>query len=944
MEAALLSVLLKNLASRMLSLVDQKYNLYKGFEGDAKFLTMELAMIHGAIDEGLSAAATTAGNRGSSVLHLSIEEIRDLARDMEDCVDRIVYHETREQQASRIARPLNFARLQLAKEMQRLRKRAEEAKERRERYTVPVVLGQSPPTTLGDGESPQQAELVGIDGPREELLAHLGEAGGEGEKKKTLKVISIVGFRGLGKTALARELYNSDLGQSFSKRAWVSAAHRSPMEVLMDIIRQVSKTTASDASAVDLHQLNAALGDQLTNSRYFIVIDDMQRDLWSTIGSAFPKDGFSSRIVVTTTMQSVAKACRSANSYVYKIRRLDKRQSKTLFLNNACPEEYSDYPQPDSAQILKKCDGQALALVTVGKFVLENMEWPTGANCNNAHNYLRHHLENKSENCEDALQRMRQVLIHHYSMLSDHALRACFLYVGMFPSGYPIRRKRLLRRWSAEGFVEALPSGSTPDPAAENFNNLIDRNIIQPIALSSNEEVKTCQTYGMMREFILLRSISQDFISFCDDGKLQYQHVRRLCLQNNTAVDGGSLDIDLSLVRSLVVFGKAGKTILNFKKYRLLRVLDLEECTDLDDNHLGHVCKLFLLRYLSLGGKVTTLPEEITKLKLLETLDLKKTGVNILSTEVIKLPHLTNLLGKFKLLNKAKRINELQKFLSSVNCRLQTLTGFITDGSEGFPELMGHMKQLRKVKVWCTELSSSSSGFTNLQNAIQNFIHDENSASNDPRSLSLNFDNCPEDFLYKLKAQCYLRSLKLHGKLLKLPQFVVQLRGLQELCISSSPKLSAGLLSALSNLRKLKYLKLIADELDKFIIKDNGLPSLLSLCFVLIRPTFPVMKENALRFLKSLHLLCENLDGLSGININGLKRLEEVILHANVKETTQVAWESAAMEHPNRPKVLVLEKVDLTDGGHEEDESTVALQGQELGNGAQIDELNNATK
>lgn len=270
MEAAILSGLLKILASRMFSLVDQKYNLYKGFEGDAEFLMKELVMIAGAIDEQLIGK----GNPGS-VLFWSIEELRDLARDIEDCIDRIVYQKTWEQQASRLSRSINSvkgmrSKLQLAKEMQKLRKRTDEAKERRERYTVvaghhssPVSSDEQRCSGASDGRN-LQADLVGIDLPREELLEHLKEA-----EPKKLKVISIVGFCGLGKTALARELYNnSGLGRSFSKQAWVSAAHGDPSKVLREIIGQLVSNPPSDASVVDLDQLIVNLTDQLTNLRY----------------------------------------------------------------------------------------------------------------------------------------------------------------------------------------------------------------------------------------------------------------------------------------------------------------------------------------------------------------------------------------------------------------------------------------------------------------------------------------------------------------------------------------------------------------------------------------------------------------------------------------------------------------------------------------------------
>jgi disease resistance protein RPM1 len=81
----------------------------------------------------------------------------------------------------------------------------------------------------------------------------------------------------------------------------------------------------------------------------------MVSDQWRIIKSAFPRD-VSSRIVVTTKIQSVANTCSSANGYIHKMRRLDEKHSKKLFLKNACPGEYSDYLQPDSAAILKKCE------------------------------------------------------------------------------------------------------------------------------------------------------------------------------------------------------------------------------------------------------------------------------------------------------------------------------------------------------------------------------------------------------------------------------------------------------------------------------------------------------------------------------------------------------------------------------------------------------------
>lgn len=126
----------------------------------------------------------------------------------------------------------------------------------------------------------------------------------------------------------------------------------------------------------------------------------------------------------------------------------------------------------------------------------------------------------------------------------------------MFPSDHHIKRKSLFRCWSAEGFVEFQPS-TTLDPATA-FDKLKDQNIIEPILVSNNENVKTCQTYGMMHEFILHMSVSQNFVTLLCDDMTKHNYVRRLSVHRSADTDGNNLDTNvLSLVRSLTIFEKA---------------------------------------------------------------------------------------------------------------------------------------------------------------------------------------------------------------------------------------------------------------------------------------------------------------------------------------------------------------------------------------------------
>jgi len=81
-------------------------------------------------------------------------------------------------------------------------------------------------------------------------------------------------------------------------------------------------------------------------------------------------------------------------------------------------------------------------------------------------------------------------------------------------------------------------------------------------------------------------------------------------------------------VRSLDIFCRADLMMQSLSRFWVLRVLQLENCSGLDNNHLKDLCKLYLLKFLRLQGlKVSVLPESIGKLEYLETLDIRGTDV-----------------------------------------------------------------------------------------------------------------------------------------------------------------------------------------------------------------------------------------------------------------------------------------------------------------------------
>ncbi|KAM3206423.1 hypothetical protein ACQJBY_061865 [Aegilops geniculata] len=854
-----------------------------------------------------------------------IKMVRDLAHNIEDCLDRFMHRVTLESDASWFRRKLHRvktvnARNKFAKTIRRLRKTSEEASVLRERYkteAIPNKLRKNHTCSSNGGSNEEDEETetvaaVGMEAARDELMEMIRETSWtQGHQPDKLKVISLVGFGGIGKTLLARQAYDDTGEGQYEAQAWVRAADKGARDVLKEILKQlgIMDFTIAESSS----KLRATLKDCLGTKRFFIVIDDMRTAVfWHDIKDAFPVvSGVCSRVLVTTAIQSVANACSAAHGHLYMMTTLDGKHSRQLFFKEASMEDPGDSTQPATSEALTKCDGLPLALVTTAQFLQSRGKPERWANlCEN----LGKHLE-----AEDTLARMKRVLTQSYTSLGSQDVRACLLYLGIYPSGHPIRRGSLIRRWLAEGIIKEDHKRSALSVAVDSFDELVNRSIIQPTDASS-AEVKKCQPHGMMLEFILHKSMCEDFVTLLyDKDPLPRSNVRRLSLHNRTAARVKLNPKDLCLVRSLTVFGKAHKSVLDFSKYKQLRVLDLEECNEhLDDKHLKHICNLLLLRYLSLGGAVmvTMLPKEIKKLKLLETLDVRRTNIEIMPTQVMELPCLIHLFGKFKLQRNvgSRRMRKLQTWLSEKS-KLETLAGFVFESeSQGFTHIMEHMKHLTKAKIWCESTTDVSSNSSHLSKSIKGFIQ-RGTHLDKALSLTLNInDEWSQDLLnFSLEMDCsyYLRSLKLQGNNIcsQLPQFVTMLRGLTKMCLSfPGHNLSSDILAGLSRVHGLEYLKLIATQLDEFIIGHDKLGSLRHLCIMVEVITGLEFQEGALPRLESLQLLCEDLNGFSSTTIQSLPRLKEVGIHDGVSDETKKEWKGAAKNHPRCPKLLFVTK------------------------------------
>ncbi|KAJ1276637.1 hypothetical protein BS78_05G229600 [Paspalum vaginatum] len=253
----------------------------------------------------------------------------------------------------------------------------------------------------------------------------------------------------------------------------------------------------------------------------------------------------------------------------------------------------------------------------------------------------------------------KQVLMWCYNELPSK-YRSCLLYLTIFPKGHIIRTTNLARRWVAEGFIAASTTDdeiqSATDEAERYLDVLFIRGFVSPLAISAAGNIKSFTVHQQAREFITRMARDVSFVETTQPSDLTHQlsiHSRIGSLpkspSDSNGVSKGSIAASLpSLAAS--------------PQWILLRVLDLEGCKGFNKKkHLVSICKILLLKYLSLRNTdVTELPKQIKDLHCLETLDIRETKVPRLAKKAVVLPQLKHFLAGHKVFGStgAARISE----------------------------------------------------------------------------------------------------------------------------------------------------------------------------------------------------------------------------------------------------------------------------------------------
>ncbi|CAM0953219.1 unnamed protein product [Alopecurus aequalis] len=492
------------------------------------------------------------------------------------------------------------------------------------------------------------------------------------DESDSIMVVAIVGVGGIGKTTLAKKVFNDEAIQGkFCKKIWLSITQEfTEVELLRTAIAAVDGNLPKlGGGAGDKALLMPALASVVRDKRFFLVLDDM----WAISGwnnllkSPFSYGAPGSRVLMTTRHDTVARGMKVVHPY-HHVDKLDHEDAWSLLKKQVLTTEKSepaiDILQDIGMQIIEKCDGLPLAIKVMGGLLChkgkERRDWET---------VLNDDLWSVSQMPEE----LNYALYLSYEDLSP-CLKQCFLHFSLKPKKTILHDSEYVGMWIGEGFVHG-DLDRLEEVGIEYHKELILRNLIEPGTSYLGQHV--CHMHDVVRSFAQFVTRNEALVvhngETVSSSKLSLQRflglsietkgmesdefewrslheqksLRSIIIIGNLKIQSSDSLITASCLRTLHIEStKCAALIESVHQLKHLRYLAVKKCTDIT-NLPKDIHKMKFLLHISLEGcdNLAELPDSIVKLLELRFFDLDGTCANSMPRGFCALKNLRTLNG-----------------------------------------------------------------------------------------------------------------------------------------------------------------------------------------------------------------------------------------------------------------------------------------------------------
>ncbi|XBI07520.1 hypothetical protein VPH35_135414 [Triticum aestivum] len=452
------------------------------------------------------------------------------------------------------------------------------------------------------------------------------------QDQQKVQVLPIFGMGGIGKTTLAKMVYNDrEVQHHFKLKIWhcvsdnfdVIAILKSIIELAIDDLPENEKTLARKGGwcmSGNIELLQKKLDEVIGGKRFLLVLDDVwneEKGMWDdelkpllcSVG------GPGSVIVVTCRSKQVASIMCTVKPH--ELAFLSEEDSWELLSNKAFSsgvEEQAEFVII-GRRIVNKCGGLPLALKTMGGLLSSKQqveEWKAIEESNIGDNVGGKH-------------KVMPILKLSYKHLSSE-MKQCFAFCALFPKDYEMEKDMLIQLWMANGFIQEEGTMDLTQKGEFIFHELLWRSFLQEMKVKygiyysgTEHETIVCKMHDLMHD--LAREITNECSTIEEliEQKAMVRNVRHLQLSKVKLEKKCELFDDKVSLRTLLATSRIHQDLKRLPHVSLralqwksvctsfkaenakhLRYLDLSTCS-VDAKLLHSVCLLYNLQTLRLN-------------------------------------------------------------------------------------------------------------------------------------------------------------------------------------------------------------------------------------------------------------------------------------------------------------------------------------------------------